>query len=145
MNETGRLPAFAMLHLGMKVRLTQTVEDEIAVVDDTGTVIGIDFHEHELLQHKLALQQAVKSTILLRYPPTAVYVRIDKPDNDPNGFRFFEDKACDEHAVSGADPGNCTLCQSMRNVIAVSPYTNKRPWTLEIQTSGCLYVGLFGC
>ena len=58
MNETGRLPTFAMLHIGMTVRFTQTVEDGVAVIDDTGTVIGIDFHEHELVQHKLAIEQA---------------------------------------------------------------------------------------
>ncbi len=63
MNETGRLPSFAMLHIGMKVRFTQTVEDGFAVVDDTGIVIGLEFHEHELLQNKLAVEHASRPIV----------------------------------------------------------------------------------
>ena len=42
MNTTGRMPAIAMLHVGMAVRLTMTVEAPEAVTDATGTVVGID-------------------------------------------------------------------------------------------------------
>ena len=42
MNNTGRLPAIAMIHLGMTIRLTNTVEAPEAVTDSTGEVVGID-------------------------------------------------------------------------------------------------------
>ena len=35
-NTTGRLPSFAMFHIGMEVRLTQSVEPPEGVVDATG-------------------------------------------------------------------------------------------------------------
>jgi hypothetical protein len=40
MNNTGRLPGFAMFHVGMRARLTQSVEPPEAVVDAIGEVIG---------------------------------------------------------------------------------------------------------
>ena len=43
MNETGRMPGFALLHIDMEVRLTQTSESGIAVTDAIGKVVGIEF------------------------------------------------------------------------------------------------------
>ena len=42
MNNTGRLPSIALIHIGMEIRLTNTVEPPEAVTDSTGIVIGID-------------------------------------------------------------------------------------------------------
>ena len=133
MNETGRLPSFAMLHIGMKVRFTQTVEDGFAVIDDTGVVLGFEFHENELVQHKLAAEQASRPIVLLRYMPLAVYVRVDKPDGSTDGFRFFDDKPCDQHAATGVDH-KCKQCLCMKNVVAVPPCTNKRAWSLDLNS-----------
>ena len=47
MNNTGRLPAIAMVHLGMTIRLTNTVEAPEAVTDSTGEVVGIDLDPDE--------------------------------------------------------------------------------------------------
>ena len=47
MNNTGRLPAIAMIHLGMTIRLTNTVEAPEAVTDSTGVVVGIDLDPDE--------------------------------------------------------------------------------------------------
>ena len=47
MNNTGRLPAIAMIHLGMTIRLTNTVEAPEAVTDSTGEVVGIDLDPAE--------------------------------------------------------------------------------------------------
>ena len=52
MNTTGRLPGFAMFHIGMQVRLTQSVEPPEGVVDVTGEVVGIDFHPLEPASHR---------------------------------------------------------------------------------------------
>ena len=37
-NETGRMPHFGLYHVGMQVRLTQTLEAPYVVVDTTGTI-----------------------------------------------------------------------------------------------------------
>ena len=47
MNSTGRLPSIAMFHLGMTIRLTNTVEPPEAVTDSTGEIVGIDLDPHE--------------------------------------------------------------------------------------------------
>ena len=47
MNNTGRLPAIGMVHLGMIIRLTNTVEAPEAVTDGTGKIVGIDIDPHE--------------------------------------------------------------------------------------------------
>ena len=47
MNNTGRLPSIGMVHLGMTIRLTNTVEAPEAVTDSTGEVVGIDLDPDE--------------------------------------------------------------------------------------------------
>ena len=44
MNDTGRLPGIALLHVGMKVRLTLTIQAPDFVIDSTGIMQGIDLH-----------------------------------------------------------------------------------------------------
>ena len=48
MNNTGRLPSIGLVHLGMVIRLTNTVEAPEAVTDSTGEVVGIDLDLDEL-------------------------------------------------------------------------------------------------
>ena len=38
MNNTGRLPSIALIHIGMEIRLTNTVEAPAVVTDSTGIV-----------------------------------------------------------------------------------------------------------
>ena len=47
MNNTSTLISIAMVHLGMTVRLTNTVEAPEAGTDSTSEVVGIDFDPHE--------------------------------------------------------------------------------------------------
>ena len=56
MNETGRMPGFCLLHIGMKMRLAQTTEGGVAVTDATGTVAGIEFDEREPRQNREAAE-----------------------------------------------------------------------------------------
>ena len=58
MNNTGRLPGFAMFHVGMRVRLTQPVEPPEAVVDASGSVRGLDFHPSNLAVIGVAFSRA---------------------------------------------------------------------------------------
>ena len=47
MNNTARLPAVAMIHIGMEMRLTTTVEAPDALVDTPCTVIGLDLEQED--------------------------------------------------------------------------------------------------
>lgn len=131
MNERGRLPSFCLLHVGMKVRLTQTVKNGIAIVDATGTVIGIDFADEEPRQNKKATESADKPVVILRHIPKVVYVRLDKEEGEES-FQLIDDQPCEAHQTVGiAD--DCPHCQSFANVVAVTPFTNTQAWTLEIK------------
>ena len=47
LTKTKRLPAFSLLHVGMQVRLTTTLEMPYAVQDATATVLEIEFADAE--------------------------------------------------------------------------------------------------
>ena len=66
MNETGRLPSFTLLHIGMSVRLTQTSEAGVAVVDATGKVVGFDFDPEEPVCNSAAVERADQPVVILR-------------------------------------------------------------------------------
>ena len=71
MNNTGRLPSIAMIHTGMEVRLTNTVETPEAVTDSTGVVIAIDEDPDEPASMRT---QGVR---ILKLLPLAVIVKLD--------------------------------------------------------------------
>ena len=132
MNTTGRLPSFAMFHIGMRVRLTQPVEPPDAVVDATGTVVGIEFHPLEPQSHKRGAglghgaAEPVASVVLLRHQPLCVYVKLDDCDTE-----FLPPKPCAEHVLTGVDR-TCSACSYFPGVLAVKPCSNKRPWQIEV-------------
>lgn len=82
MNQTDRLPGFAMLHVGVDVRLTRSVEPPDGVVDATGNIVGIEFHPQEPLSHRMcsfpggsdsgAGEPAVTAFVVLRHQPRSV-------------------------------------------------------------------------
>ena len=47
LSKTGRLPGFALLHQGMRVRLTTTLDPPWAVQDVGATVVGIEYDPRE--------------------------------------------------------------------------------------------------
>ena len=52
MNNTGRLPSIALVHIGMEIRLTNTVEAPEAVTDSTGIIIGMDLDPVDVASRK---------------------------------------------------------------------------------------------
>ena len=54
----------------------------MAVVDATGIVVGIDFDPEEPISNSTAPERADRSVVILRCMPRAVYVRLDKVDDD---------------------------------------------------------------
>ena len=133
MNETGRLPGFCMFHIGQFVRFTQTVEAGVVCVDQTGVVVGIDYHEREPVEHKQALDLLNKSVILLRYMPVAVYIKLTRSDDDKTRLDFLPDKPCIHHEASGADKA-CEDCKIMSDIVAIEPYTSRSAWSLHLKS-----------
>ena len=131
MNETGRMPGFALLHIDMEVRLTQTSESGIAVTDATGKVVGIEFDEREPRDHGEAAEIPTRPVIILRYMPKAVYLELDTVEGTtPLEKPMIEPRCCSLHAASGFD-AQCPNCHSCKNVVAITPFT-MTPWALEV-------------
>ena len=137
MNNTGRLPGFAMFHIGMRGRLTQSVEPPEAVVDATGEVIGMDFHQLEPWSHRRCLEPAaasdvsdLASVVILKHQPLCVYFKLDDCD-----IEFLPPQTCSLHRVSGADRA-CRSCAFYPGIVAVKPFQNRQAWTLDVASSG---------
>ena len=102
MNATGRLPGFAMFHIGLRVRLTQSVEPPEGVVDATGEVFGVDFHPLEPENHRRCAfpghdaAELVASVVVLRHQPLCVYVKLDDCESE-----FLPPRPCNKHTVIG--------------------------------------------
>ena len=131
-NTTGRLPSFGMFHIGMRMRLLQSVEPPEGVVDATGECVGIDFHPSEPQSHRRGVSsghgaaEPVASVVVLRHQPLCVYLKLDDCDTE-----FLPPKPCSEHALTGGDR-TCATCSFYPGVPAVKPCTNKTPWKMEV-------------
>ena len=96
MNITGGMPAIAMLHVGMVVRLTITVETPEAVTDAAGTGVGIDVHPDDELSAAAELAEPPPPTRTLRKLPLAVIVKLDNVTTEFLPPRFFANTALPE-------------------------------------------------
>ena len=129
MNATGRLPSIAMLHLGMAVRLTNTVEAPEAVTDATGRVVGIHLHPDDQLPCAAteAADSAAPATRILRKLPLAVIVQLDDAKE-----QYLLPAPCADHAASGADSA-CARCTCHPpGCIAVEPQLSRGSFKVEV-------------
>ena len=58
MNNTGRLPSIALMHIGLETRLTNTVTVPEAITDSTGTVVGVGLGPADNGMHLYLLRPA---------------------------------------------------------------------------------------
>ena len=128
MNNTGRLPSIGLVHLGMVIRLTNTVEAPEAVTDSTGEIVGIDLDPDEpsaATEHT----SAIEGIRILRRLPT-VTVKL-------HGVRteFLLPVPCTLHAATGACR-DCTSCDFRAGCIAVEPQLSRRSFPVEVQDPG---------
>jgi len=121
MNQTGRMPHYGLYHIGMQVRVTQTLEQPDVPVDATGTIVGFDLDPADARRTDLHL-----SMFVLRKLPSAIYVQLD--DNDKF---YLPGIPCDHHA-GALEPG-CVECKTNQGLFAVKPFTNLKPWVLDIE------------
>ena len=128
MNNTGRLPSIGLVHLGMVIRLTNTVEAPEAVTDSTGEVVGIDLDPDEpsaATEHTSAIEGI---RILQRLPTITVKL---------HGVRteFLPPRPCTLHATTSACR-DCKSCDFRAGCIAVEPQLSRRSFPVEVQDPG---------
>ena len=121
MNDTGRLPHFGLYHVGMEVRLTQTLAAPHVVVDCIGVIRGFKFAAEEEARGDLN-----GSFVVLRKLPEAIFVEFQ--DLEQN---FLSAEPCAEHAPRVV--AECANCQRLRGEFVVRPYTNSRAWSLKVR------------
>ena len=76
LTKTKRLPAFCLLHVGMEMRLTTTLDQPYAVQDATATVLEIHYAEHDAAVHPCMRSAAQPAEVILDQLPVAVLVRL---------------------------------------------------------------------
>ena len=133
MNNTGRLPSIGLLHIGMVIRLTNTVEAPEAVTDSTGTIVGIDLDPDEpssATEHT----SGIEDIRILHMLPT-ITVKLHGVHT-----KFLPPMPCTLHATSGACQ-DCTNCDFRAGCIAVEPQLARRSFPVEVQDpeGNCAY------
>ena len=92
MNNTGRLPSIALIHIGMEIRLTNTVEAPEVVTDSTGVIIGIDIDPSDA-----GAAAQTEAVVILQKLPLAVTVKLHDVTTE-----FLPPIPCPLHVADGA-------------------------------------------
>ena len=121
-NNTGRLPSVALLHIGMIVRLTKTIEAPEAVTDSTGEIVGIDV-AHDEPRAAASGNPAIR--ILEKMP--VVTVKLHEVDTE-----YLPPLPCEVHAATGA-MRECPQCDFRAGCIAVEAQQARRSFPVEVQ------------
>ena len=127
MNNTARLPSIAMIHIGMEIRLTNTVEAPEVVTDSTGVVLGIDVDPEDarMAQHlPVGENQGVR---ILRKQPLAVMVKLHNVTTE-----FLPPIPCPLHAECGARRDCTTGCDFRAGCVAIEPQLGPRSFIVEV-------------
>ena len=114
MNYTGRLPSIALVHIGMEIRLTNTVEAPEAVTDSTGIVIGMDLDPVDV---GIAAQS--EGVIILQRLPLAIIVKLHNVTTE-----FLPPIPCSLHAADGAKR-DCPNCDFRPGCVAIQPQLSR--------------------
>ena len=93
------------------------------MVDPTGTVKEPASHRRVFPCHGAA--EPVASVVVLRHQLSCVYVKLDDCDTES-----LPPRPCNEHRIVGENR-TCSARSFYPGVLAIKPYTNKRPWILE--------------
>ena len=127
MNNTARLPSIAMVHVGMEIRLTNTVEAPEVVTDTTGVVHGIDVDpEDERIAEQLQAAETPGIRVL-RKQPLAVIVKLHNVSTE-----FLPPIPCLLHAHCGARRDCTTGCDFRAGCFAIEPQLGPRSFNVEV-------------
>jgi hypothetical protein len=127
LTKTKRLPAYCLLHVGMQIRLTTTLEMPWAVQDATGTVLEIQWASDDQEAKRYMASASPDPEILLQKLPLAVLVRLDECDH------FF--LPCEPCSSCVSFNSCCPDClhnrEKLKGVFAVTPL--QKPWKYDGQ------------
>ena len=121
-NNTGRLPSVALLHIGMIVRLTKTVEAPEAVTDSNDEIRGVDVAHDEpraTASENPAIRMQVKMPV--------VTIKPHEVDTE-----YLAPIACEAHACTGA-VRECSHCDFRPGCTAVEAQQARRSFPVEVQ------------
>ena len=123
LTKTKRLPAFCLLHVGMQVRLTTTLEMPYAVQDATATVLEIEFADAED-RTRGPLLESLEPEKLLKAPPVVLIKLHDCK------HVFLPVHPCADCPILSK---TCTACmanrEALEGVFAVEPL--QRTWKYD--------------
>ena len=127
-NQTGKLPGFVLLHIGMRVRITTQVLPPWAVQDTTGRVMEIDAcpQDQQYLSNRGDAHPPAE--MRLAQLPRGVYVKLDECDRE-----FLPPLVCPEHQQAGFCK-QCSACRAFEGWVLIEPMT--RAWTFTDKDSG---------
>ena len=125
MNNTGRLPSIGMVHLGMTIRLTNTVEAPEAVTDSTSEVVGIDLDPDE--PSAATERTSPIEGIRILHKLQIVTVKLHNVTTE-----FLPAIPCSLHAVDGACR-DCESCNFRAGCVAVEPQLSRRSFPVVVQ------------
>ena len=125
MNNTGRLPRIALIHIGMEIRLTNTVEAPEVVTDSTGIVIGIDL---DPVDAPAAAQS--EGVVILQKLPLAVIVKLHNVLTE-----FLPPIPCSMHNADGAKR-DCPHCDFRAGCVAIEPQLSRGSFTVDVPIPG---------
>ena len=133
LSQTKRLPGVVTFHIGMRMRLTTSIQQPLAVHDVECTVLGFD-HDHSDYHIKGKLRTDSATEMTCTRMPKAIYVKLDDCD-----LIFLPPGTCSSHRMYGHDP-SCEDCVSavQLGVFAVKPLT--RTWKYYLPDSGGKYI-----
>ena len=114
------MPHFGLYHVGMQVRLTQTLEAPYVVVDTTGTICGFEFAPEDRDRGDLD-----SPFVVLRHLPQAIFLELHDVEQ-----AYLPASPCSEH-ISQAVTG-CPACTRSKKIFLVRPFTNQRSWSLTV-------------
>ena len=117
LTKTKRLPAFCLLHVGMEIRLTTTLEMPWAVQDATGIVLEIQWQSDDQEAKRYMASASPDPEILLQMLPIAVLVRLHDCEHV-----FLPCKSCSSCISFNSGCPDCLSSRDeLKGVFAVQP------------------------
>jgi len=117
--KTKRLPPAVLFHLGMRVRLTTTIQQPFAVQDVESTVVGFDPDPADSITTTRLRAQASSHAgdFACRLMPKAIYVKLDDCK-----LQLLPPAQCPEHSQHTPACSRCTSA-AQPGVMAILPLT----------------------
>ena len=117
LQKTKRLPPVVLFHVGMRVRLTTTIQQPFAVQDVEGTVVGFDPDPADSIATARLRSQASSHAgdFACRLMPKAIYVKLDDCE-----LQLLPPAQCPEHSEHTPACSRCTSA-AQPGVMAILP------------------------